>query len=271
MARTKPFAKVHLSVADHRRTAAVWGNLAMRGMLVELWRKGVEKFAAKRNDRVPLKPTDRMEIACSTDLREADELVSSLCRALKYRVTRHPNRWEVHIRNLSKKQGFQATEHDENFKSTSASETLNAEAETLTAEAEKIKSAPAAPRKRSAPKTPVPDLLSSDDAIRVTDWAARRSPPITPEQLQYGWDVFKAQARSKGYAYVDHAQAFQNALGATGEAWALKGYGASPTGEPESPALAKERRQREHLREALRRSTAPDSNPPLLALDGGRR
>lgn len=269
MARTKPFVKVHISVADHAKTSGVWADLAMRGMLVELWRKSGEKYAAKRDNWVPLKPTDRMDIACSTDLSQADVALKSLCSRMRYAVKRFSNRWEVNVRNFSKKQGFEDKELDKNSTTSSPSYSY-AEAEANT-EAEKTKSAPAAPRKRSAPKTPVPDLLSSDDAIRVTDWAARRSPPITPEQLQYGWDVFKAQARSKGYAYVDHAQAFQNALGATGEAWALKGYGASPTGEPESPALAKERRQREHLREALRRSTAPDSNPPLLALDGGRR
>lgn len=123
MARTRPFVKIHLSVADHRKTAAVWADPRMRGMLVELWRKACEKYAGHLGDRVMLKPTDRMEIAGTTDQREADEAVSSLCRALKYRLTRHPNRWEAHIRKFSKKQGFESKELDKNSTTTPASET----------------------------------------------------------------------------------------------------------------------------------------------------
>lgn len=110
MSRTKPHVKIHLSVADHRKTSAVWADPKMRGMLVELWRKSGEKYAARRDNWVPLRPTDRMEIAGETDLSRADVAVKSLCSRLGYAVKRFSNRWEVEVRKFSKKQGYESKE-----------------------------------------------------------------------------------------------------------------------------------------------------------------
>lgn len=110
LARTRPHVKVHLSVIDHAKTSTVWADLSMRGMLVELWRKAGEKYAAKRGDWVPLRPTDRLDIACESDLSRADVAVKSLCSRLGYAVKRYSNRWEVHVRKFSKKQGFESEE-----------------------------------------------------------------------------------------------------------------------------------------------------------------
>lgn len=127
------------------------------------------------------------------------------------------------------------------------------------------------PSKATKRKTAVPDVLSESDQARVAAWAAKRSPPITPEQLEYGWEVYRAKARSNGYRYVDQAQAFMNAMGATGEAWALKGFGANAR-PGESAAEAKSRRIKENAREALRRHQARKAGstdqPPLIAIQG---
>lgn len=112
MARTKPAVRVHLSVADHDKTAAVWSDLALRGMLVELWRQAGEKWAGKRHDQVPLKPTDRMAIACSTDLVAADSAIETLCKRMRYGLKKYPNRWVVTVRNFAKKNGFEGKELD---------------------------------------------------------------------------------------------------------------------------------------------------------------
>lgn len=83
----------------------------------------------------------------------------------------------------------------------------------------------ASSRPGPAKLTPVPDQLSAEDRRRVHEWAARQSPPLNASQLNYAWGVYHAKARAKGYVYADHAEGFMNALGATGEAWALNGYG----------------------------------------------
>jgi hypothetical protein len=81
-------------------------------MLVELWRQAGDKFAGRNENRVPLRPTDRMNVAGTTDLVEADRLVSELCASLKYRLDRYPNRWVVTVRNFSKRNGFSTQESD---------------------------------------------------------------------------------------------------------------------------------------------------------------
>lgn len=112
MARTKPHAKVHVSVAHHPKTQEVWADPAQRGMLVEVWRLAVERYASKRKDVVRLTALDRLAITGATDIREADETLSTMLRALRYRVSRYENRWDVKIRNLSKKHGFRGSESD---------------------------------------------------------------------------------------------------------------------------------------------------------------
>lgn len=94
-----------------------------------------------------------------------------------------------------------------------------------------------APRSRSSGKadrkTRVPDKLDDEHLERVLRWAAGQKPPISPHAVAYGWKVFTAKARANGYRYVDHAQAFENALGAAGDPWALSGY-QPPAGSPSS-------------------------------------
>ena len=110
MARTKPHAKIHISVAHHPRTEAVWSDPRLRGMLVEVWRLAMERYAGKTNDTVGLRPLDRLSISGESTLIDADRSLVLLFRTLKYRVRKYPNRWDVHIRNLAEKHGFSVQE-----------------------------------------------------------------------------------------------------------------------------------------------------------------
>ncbi len=105
MARTRPHVKVHLAVQHHERTAEIWANASERGMLVELWRTGVEQYAPKRGGRIELMPLDRMRIAGNPE-GNPDDLVESLCNKLKYRLDKRPNRWTVTVPKFARKQGI---------------------------------------------------------------------------------------------------------------------------------------------------------------------
>lgn len=94
-----------------------------------------------------------------------------------------------------------------------------------------VASAPPAPVKTSASrdrKTRVPDRLADADRERVIEWARSQTPPISPAAVKYAWAVYLSKAKANGYKYVDHARAFMNAMGAGGEAWALKGFEDKP-------------------------------------------
>lgn len=112
MARTRPHVKVHLAVQHHERTAEIWANASERGMLVELWRTGVEQYAPKRGGRVELMPLDRLRIAgdpppsIGIPVQSADDAVELLCKKLGYRLDKRPNRWTVTVRKFARKQGM---------------------------------------------------------------------------------------------------------------------------------------------------------------------
>lgn len=110
VAKVKPHAKIHVSVAHHPKTQDIWADPTKRGMLVEIWRLAMERFAGKRGDTLSLRPLDRQSISGIGEQSEADREILVLLRSLKYRVRKHPNRWDVHIRNFAKKHGFVATE-----------------------------------------------------------------------------------------------------------------------------------------------------------------
>lgn len=271
MARVKPHIKVHLSVPNHRKTSAVWADVRTRGMLVELWRQAGEKFAGKTANRVVLKPTDRMEIAGTTNQAEADQAVTALCSAMRYELRKYPNRWEAKVRKFSEKQGYEVKEREqltaEKVQRTPASES-DTEYDSNTDSKDERKSAARTRRSRA---TLVPDSLSEADAESVMNWARGQNPPITPEMLTFAWSAYASKAKARGYAYVDHAAAFRNALGASGEAWALKGYGSNPTGEAESPAQAKARRTKEAGAKAYEMIQASKQQLGLVQIEGGRR
>ena len=54
-------------------------------MLVEVWRLGVERYAAKNGDTVGLTELDRLAITGAETKSEADRRLIELFRSLKYR------------------------------------------------------------------------------------------------------------------------------------------------------------------------------------------
>lgn len=271
MARVRPHIKVHISVADHRKTAAVWADLAMRGMLVELWRKAGEKFAGRTADRVSLKPTDRMDIAATTDQAEADRAVTGLCSALKYELRTYPNRWDVRIRKFSKKQGFQqeelSTKADGLSQELSPPIPIPNPIPIPTPKEEGSTPASRTPRAKSAStKTLCPDQLSDEQRQAVTAWAADQG--IDPATLKPEWQKHRLHWQSKGELRVKWDASF--------EKWLLKSREIAARDAVRDGGLsrgeAREREQDEAAREAFRRSMARegDDSPPLLALAGGR-
>lgn len=213
MARTRPHVKIHLSIADHRKTAEVWSDLAMRGMLTELLRKAAEKYAARRGNWVPLKATDRMEIACDTDSSRADLAVRSLCKRLGYTVRTHSNRWEVHVRKFSNKQGFEEKE----LQALSAHERQELQPPNpipipkqnpipkLIPNEEKT--APAAlppPLGQLTARTRKPDAFEGEALQKIEAWAAKNGHP--PELMQEALERFREWEPQSGKAIRTWAQ-----------------------------------------------------------------
>lgn len=127
---------------------------------------------------------------------------------------------------------------------------------------------PPAPRSarppRSPSKTSCPESLDPEARSRILIWATTNG--IEHTKLGPAWEALRDWAIANGKSMADWEATFRNALR---KGWVFESR--SPSGERESPALAKERRQREHMREALRRSLQSDDPPTLLALDGGRQ
>lgn len=273
MPRTRPHVKVHLSVADHPKTAEVWADPRMRGMLVELWRKAGEKWAGKTGDRVALKATDRMDIAGTTAGPEADQGVTELCARVGYELRKYPNRWVVRVRKFARKQGFSGKESDaflsdEVQESTPPNPNPNPIPKPKEEREPAAPPAPRAPRARRSPPAPFPGSMTPDDWIELG-----RRHGVDPQQLeQYaaGW----AGEKDRGYTATGWRLAIDRALR---DRWtwtaSLFATPDQPTrNDRESAAQARERRTKEAMLEAFRRGSneTDAASPPLIALAGGR-
>jgi len=276
MARPKPSVRVLISVADHHKTADVWADPYKRGMLVEIWRKAGDKFAGRNGDRVPLRPTDRMEVAGKYDPTEADAAVEGLLREVGYRLDRYPNRWVVTVRNFAKRNGFGEPKPDAVNQSprpgTSASESdSDSESES---ESEEKKDPPSASRSRtSSVKSPKPESLEGEARAEVEAWAKRKGYP--PAILNAGlerfreWEPLKQANRTP----KQWAAAFKRIVREGVESGAIV---ADPQRKPRGQAYEDadgllRRRREEFERESSRASEDPEAVGKIidLALTGG--
>lgn len=214
MARTRPHIKVHLSVIDHPKTSAVWSDLQKRGMLVELWRKAGEKYAAKRADWVPLRPTDRLDIAAESDLSRADVAVKTLCQQLGYAVKRYHNRWEVQVRKFAKKQGFEGEELQQKLSEPGQElppPNPNPIQNPIPRE-EKISEAPSAPPAERAPRTRRTQQVAFPGSMQPEDWDdLAEKHQVCGDRL---FELAKAWASEKDHRYAPRGwkQAIDRAL-----------------------------------------------------------
>ena len=204
---TKPHTKVHVSVAYHHKTSDIWADLRQRGMLVEVWRLAVERYAAKRNDTLALRPLDRQSIVTDRDAAGADADLITLFKALRYPLRRYPNRWEVTIRNLSKKHGFWSRDRSpitsgsglhkiEEIREKKEEKREKREDEYKEPEtpAPQAPASPATPASKSNGKSrriliPKPDLFPGDSMDRLRAWGDKHG--FGQRVLNAGLEVFR--------------------------------------------------------------------------------
>ncbi len=251
--------KVHCSIATHRKTAAMFTDNDLFATWTRLGILAVERFADRTGNSFRVSDRELMAITGKGRVDVARTLVSRLAHVSPTSASRDGDVWLISFPNFSKKQGFKSGNGVQTGSSASASPTA-----TSTKKKERQNSAPSAPKRarKQSRMSEVPDQLSEADRQSVIEWAAAQSPPITLDQLTYGWKVFRAKARGNGYRYARHAQAFRNALGEAGEAWALKGYGGN---SPPSSAEAREDRVKEAARKAVDRLHADRDRFALIA------
>jgi hypothetical protein len=118
--KNKPAARVHTSITNHPKYAAVFADRDLRSIVVGLWVKGVEKFISKTGDTLTMTASDVCWITGTERGVDAAKLLRRACEAMAYRprvsCDRHarcprsscqrPAIWTVYIRNFSKKQGL---------------------------------------------------------------------------------------------------------------------------------------------------------------------
>ena len=104
--KSRPHVKVHLTVATHLKTAAVWADPESRGMLVELWRIAGEAFASKTDDTVCLSPASLRSITGRERHFTGVSRLATLCSRVGYEMRTDGAATFVTIRNFAKKQGF---------------------------------------------------------------------------------------------------------------------------------------------------------------------
>lgn len=110
MSRFKPHTKIYVSVAYHAKTQEIWADPIKRGMLVEIWRLALTRYAGKNGNVLGLRPLDRMSITGAESQSDADRSLLALLRSLKYRTRKYTNRWDVTIRNYAEKHGMEGSE-----------------------------------------------------------------------------------------------------------------------------------------------------------------
>ena len=106
MPRVKPHAKVHVSIASHAKTAAVWADRDLRAGLVELWRIGVEKYAGKTGDWIHLNRAALHSVSGRSQFQAGVKWTSTLCELMSYPMRVQGEVVSILIRNFAKKQGF---------------------------------------------------------------------------------------------------------------------------------------------------------------------
>jgi hypothetical protein len=104
--KVQPHVRIHHSVANHPKTAALWANLETRSMLVELWRLGSVYGAAHTGGWLTLRPSDICSVTGRKRAGSGLEPLSKLAASMEY-----PLRYErgcvlIQIRNFARKQGL---------------------------------------------------------------------------------------------------------------------------------------------------------------------
>ena len=128
MGRTKPYFRIHLSIAGHKNTAVIWSNIIDRAIYAELGRLAIVKYAPKTDNTFYLSTKELMVITCTSNAGAAGnrwraflehcqsgaeslgghspvtaETLERHSRDGRKTVGRH---WRVTFRNLAEKHGM---------------------------------------------------------------------------------------------------------------------------------------------------------------------
>ena len=190
--RTKPFARLHYSVANHRKTAAAWSDLQLRGMLVELWRLGGEKYASETGDRLLLTASDLQGVTGAKGVANGRRALGRLMASVGYEWGPDGSLTWVKLRNFAKKNGFtprtphtpRSAPHVDSARSARSDADADTDAETLPTEESRPPRTPA----DSPPDSPLLNLLSKLDGDRAEKlaWLADTGPQIEVDSSSYG-------------------------------------------------------------------------------------
>lgn len=176
--KVRPHVRVHLAVANHRKTAGAWESPEQRGMLVELWRIAAEKYAARTGDEILLTPSDLQSIAGRTHLRDNLHALSTLCRRLDYAIRTEDRVTYVIVRNFAKKQGFDSAIRGEKSETPAPPKSEVRIPNKNTVER---------PARRSEKSAPPPPEWALEAAERLAVCVRRRWPGARPPEAFTAW------------------------------------------------------------------------------------
>ena len=108
--KTRPHIRVHLTVASHQKTAAVWSDPEQRGMLVELWRLAGVAFAGRTGGRFCLSPADVRSVTGRERHRAGFHRLLTLCSRVGYGCVADGAATFVTIRNFAKRNGWDSAD-----------------------------------------------------------------------------------------------------------------------------------------------------------------
>lgn len=221
MPRTKPSVRIHLSIAHHPKTADLWSTRDGRAVLSETMRLAAERFAGKRGNRVQLLPADRLSIACADTLDDADGLLSEVYEEVGWGVRRlgkDGRRWEVSVRNFSKKQGY-GTEESDTIRGVPRERMCASDSDSDS-------DSKSNSEKKRGP-TMCPDRLSDEERVRLKKWAEAND--FTDAHLGFAWKAVKDWAAARGVMRRDWAAVLRQAMR---KGWALEGFTQTAAGTP---------------------------------------
>jgi hypothetical protein len=104
--KVKPHVRIHHSVANHPKTAAIWADPTKRGMLVELWRLASVYGAVHTGGWLTLKPADLHAVTGSPRLAYGRKRLLTVGQPLEYSLRLCGQLTMVLVRNFAEKQNL---------------------------------------------------------------------------------------------------------------------------------------------------------------------
>lgn len=152
--KTPPHVKIPLTVNSDDETAAVWDDLELRGMLVELWRLAAVAFAGRKGGRVVLSAAAVRSVTGRERHVAGVSRLRTLCSRMRYELVTDGSTCAVTMPNFSKDQGFNSAASGATPRTTSASDSDSDSDSSLPSEEKPKPIKKSAARRSSAAKPP---------------------------------------------------------------------------------------------------------------------